>query len=360
MRNSIIILLLLLLTAACGDRPGGVPSRGKMERILYDYHKAQAIMNVGVEDRSLNAEECMLYVLNKHGMNSEMFDSAMIWYCEHPDQLQKIYQHLEERLKAEDEEMQAKVGTSNMSSIYSEGGDTTNLWTGAPLIVLRPENLQCVEQFTLKADSSYHKNDRFIFNADTKFVKEDQSLRSILYMCLSIKTADGKTYSQVNETRVSTIQRIDLSQSTDEEIKEVSGYFYYKADKTAKSICVINGISLVRMHIEEKVDTTANDSTAADSIDIDNQPRMQVSPDIPSVELSEDVPERTTKPAAPAQRRNEVEDIRLRRAPSNPSAPMPTQRRQSVQKGRGQNTQPQPMRRQQPRQQLQVAPANRR
>ena len=358
MRNAIIVILMLLLTAACDNRPGGVPSKGKMERILYDYHKAQAIMNMGVDHRSLNGEECMLYVLEKHHLTSELFDSAMIWYCEHPDQLQKIYQNLEKRLKAEDEEMQATVGTSNMSSIYDEGGDTTNLWSGAPLIVLRPENTQCVEQFTLKADSSYRKNDRFIFNADVKFVKEDQSIRSILYMCLTIHTADGKTFSQINETRMSNIQRIDLSQSTDQDIKEISGYFYYKAEQAAKSLCVINGISLVRMHIEEKVDTTATDSTAADSIVIDNQPQMQENPDIPSVELSEKVPERTNAPKPAGTRRNEVEDIRLQRAPSNPSAPMPTQRRQSVQKGR--NTQPQPMRRQQPRQQLQIAPANRR
>ena len=212
--------------AACGGKPSGVPSKSRMRKILYDYHKAQAMVGSTNEGEYINSEKLLLSVLDKHGMDSEMFDSAMVWYCENPDQLQDIYKDLEKQLKAEDEELQAKVGSSEMTSIYSEG-DTANIWTGAKLIVLRPQPLMCLEQFKLKADSSYHHNDHFILNADVKFIKEDRSAGTTLYMSMTIKTKDGMTYSQICEPRGSSIQRIDISQASEEDISEINGFFYY-------------------------------------------------------------------------------------------------------------------------------------
>ena len=341
------------MLVACGDRPKGVPSKGKMKQILYDYHKAQAMVGTTDEGEYINSEKLLLSVLDKHGIDSEMFDSAMIWYCENPDQLRSIYQDIEKRLKAEDEEMQATVGSSEMTSIYSEG-DTTNIWTGAPLIVLRPQPLLCQERFSLKADTSYHKTDHFILNADVKFIKEDKSASSILYMALSIKTKDGKVYSQTTEPRGNSIQRIDITQASDEEISEISGFFYFKSDNHSetKSMCVINGISLIRMHIQEATDTTATDTTAVDSSDVVTEgPRqMDESPRIPTIEISDSVPTGSSKPTTPVQRRNEVEDIKIRRAPENTQPTTPVQRRQSIQQGRQnqQNQQNRQQRRPQP------------
>ena len=356
MRLAFFTFVLSCLLAACGGRPSGVPSKGKMRRILYDYHKAQAMAGTTDQGEYINSEKLLLSVLDKHGIDSEMFDSAMIWYCENPDQLRAIYQDIEKQLKAEDEEIQARVGSSEMTSIYSEG-DTTNIWTGAPLIVLRPQPLLCLERFTLKADSSYHRTDHFILNADVKFIKEDKSAGSILYMGMTIRTKDGKTYSQTCEPRGNSIQRIDISQASDEDISDISGFFYFKGDDSrTKSMCVINGISLVRMHIKEVADTTAVDTTATDTLASDEPGRFEESPAIPSVELSDSAPSGSTlKPRQPVDRKNEVEDIKIRRAPEI-DLPQPAQRRQSIQQGR-QNPQS-PQQRQQVRPQPGRRPAS--
>ena len=356
------MMLMLLLSSSCGDRPDGVPSRGRMERILYDYHKAQAIVAMTADGEYINGEKVLLSVLDKHGLDSEMFDSAMVYYTEHSDQLLKIYQNIDKRLKAEDEEMQARVGSSEMTSVYS-AGDTTNLWNGAALIVLRPQPLHCLEQFTLKADTSYHASDHFILNADIKFIKEDKSTSSILYMSLSMTTKDGKTYSQICEPRGNSIQRLELSQAGEEQIKEVSGFFYFKGEDnpTTKSMCIVNGISLIRMHIPEVTDSVAADSTATDSTVVDtNTERREENPSIPSVTLSDSVPSGRNLPVAPSNRKNEVEDIKIRRAPVNQLRPAPGQRRQSIQQGRGQNGTTGPVGSRPNRQRLQVAPQNQR
>lgn len=328
----------LIFLSSCDSRPGGIPSSGKMERLLYDYHKTQASLEVASLESSTENEKYMLAVLDKYGLDSEMFDSAMVWYNAHPDKLRAIYRNIEARLKAEDDELQAQVGTSEMTAIYDAGGDTTNLWTGVSLITLRPDKLQNLEKFTLKADTSYHKKDRFILNADIKLIKEDRNSIGYVIMSLSIRTKEGKVYSQTSQTSTSNIERVEISQSSDSEISEVSGFFYYKSDNKTKSLCVITGISLIRMHIpEEPADTTSLDSLVIDSLE-DNKPRMRDEyPDIPTVDISDSVP--TSSSGGKKDRKNEVEDIKIRRAPTDQRPQEPQQRRQSVQQSRGQNGQ---------------------
>lgn len=345
MRFSLLISLFLsVMLFACDGRPSGVPSKGKMKRILYDYHKAQAMVGTTDQGEYINSEKLLLSVLDKHGIDSEMFDSAMVWYCENPDQLRSIYLDIEKKLKAEDEELQAKVGSAEMTSIYSEG-DTANIWTGAPLIVLRPQPLLCLERFTLKADTSYHPSDHFILNADVKFIKEDRSAGSTLYMALTLRNKEGKTYSQVIQPRGTSIQRIDISQESEQPITDISGFFYYKSEQAAtKSMCVINGISLIRMHVKETADTLTTDSINADSIITDAPRQQDDSPVIPSVQLSDSAPSGSmTQPRKPVDRKNEVKDINIRRAP-DVKPTVPTQRRQSIQQGR----QAQPQQQRQP------------
>ncbi len=356
----IITLFVAIILCACSGRPDGVPSKGKMQRILYDYHKAQAMVGSTDQGEYINSEKLLLSVLKKHGIDSEMFDSAMVWYCENPDQLQAIYKDLEKQLKAEDEELQAKVGSAEMTSIYSEG-DTSNIWTGQPLIVLRPQPLLCLGRFTLKADSSYHPSDHFILNADVKFIKEDRSAAATLYMALTIRTKDGMTYSQTCQPRGSSIQRIDISQAAQEEISDISGFFYFKAEQQqTKSMCVINGISLIRMHIQEKADTTQTDSINVDTI-VNETPRQnEESPAIPSVVLSDSVPTGSTaQPKKPVDRKNEVKDIKIRRTPEVQQQ-APTQRRQSIQQGRQQNQQGGQNQQRRPQPGRRTSPSNRR
>ncbi len=348
-RIAYILFFTFVMLLSCDSRPGGVPSRGKMEKLLYDYHKAQAAIDVSSTDNSVDNEKYMLGVLAKYGLDSEMFDSAMVWYSSHPDELRIIYKNLEERLKAEDDEMQAHVGTSEMTAIYSEGGDTTNIWSGASLIALRPDRLHNLERFTFKADTSYHKTDMFTLHADVKLIKEDQASDALLTTSLSIRTKNGKVFSQVSQTAANDIQQLTISQSSDSEIEEISGFFYFKGAESTKSVCIINGISLIRMHVPEvKPDTTSTDSLSGDSL-IDEKPRMSEEyQDIPSVELNDSAP---SEGPGRSNRQNEVEQIQIEHAPSQGNRQGQHQRRLPVQQGRqgnnqnGQSVRPIPMRR---------------
>ena len=52
------------------------------------------------------------------------------------------------------------------------------------------------------------------------------------------------------------LQQLTLQTSKDEDIKSVTGFFYYKGKKTTRNLCLIDNISLVRMH-EKAAEPTA-------------------------------------------------------------------------------------------------------
>ena len=78
-----------------------------MENILYDLHKAEAIIeveNLAVkQDSSINKFYEVL--LEKHGISQAQFDSSIVWYTNNPQRFNKIYPRVIKRLEADLEEL---------------------------------------------------------------------------------------------------------------------------------------------------------------------------------------------------------------------------------------------------------------
>ena len=93
--KGIYILLLVVLMVFAGCRPKGVLSSKQMREVLYDLHKADAVLRVaGLET-----------VLEKHGITQAQFDSSLVWYTDHPSRFDKMYPKIEKRCKAEYDEI---------------------------------------------------------------------------------------------------------------------------------------------------------------------------------------------------------------------------------------------------------------
>src|SRR5574344_706727 len=118
------IFMSLLFIVACENRPKGVLSTGKMEDVLYDYHIMQ-------------------------GITEDEFESSVIYYNRHAKELHGIYENIKKRYTAINEEIQLVNGNNDMVAIYATGGDTTNLWSSAKLLILRNKELQNRESFTI-------------------------------------------------------------------------------------------------------------------------------------------------------------------------------------------------------------------
>lgn len=270
-----LVLLLLILFAACDDHPQNVLSRGKMEDVLYDYHIMQGIVNdLPAEEREAKGQDYMNAVFEKHGITEAQFDSSIVYYNRHTKDLHKIYSNLKERYTAVNEEIQLVNGNNDMMAIFSTGGDTTNLWNSAKLLTLRNKELLNKESFTIHADTSFRRRDQFILTLSPVFIKERREDYDInLHVGLSVLYASGKHIGTTRVINNDGTQQLTLQTSKDENIKSITGFFYYKGKKESRNLCLIDNISLIRMHEKEPQKAEVADTVKTDSIVTDTLPK---------------------------------------------------------------------------------------
>lgn len=266
-----LVLLLLILFAACDDHPQNVLSRGKMEDVLYDYHIMQGVVNdLPAEEREAKGQDYMNAVFEKHGITEAQFDSSIVYYNRHTKDLHKIYSNLKERYTAVNEEIQLVNGNNDMMSIFSTGGDTTNLWNSAKLLTLRNKELLNKESFTIHADTSFRRRDQFILTLSPVFIKERREDYDInLHVGMSVLYASGKHIGTTRVINNDGTQQLTLQTNNDEDIKSITGFFYYKGKKESRNLCLIDNISLIRMHEKEPEKVEVADTVKADSIATD-------------------------------------------------------------------------------------------
>lgn len=270
-----LVLLLLILFAACDNHPQNVLSRGKMEDVLYDYHIMQGIVNdLPAEEREAKGQDYMNAVFEKHGITEAQFDSSIVYYNRHTKDLHKIYSNLKERYTAVNEEIQLVNGNNDMMAIFSTGGDTTNLWNSAKLLTLRNKELLNKESFTIHADTSFRRRDQFILTLSPVFIKERREDYDInLHVGLSVLYASGKHIGTTRVINNDGTQQLTLQTSKDEDIKSITGFFYYKGKKESRNLCLIDNISLIRMHEKEPQKAEVADTVKTDSIVTDTLPK---------------------------------------------------------------------------------------
>ncbi|MEE1236085.1 MAG: DUF4296 domain-containing protein, partial [Bacteroidaceae bacterium] len=98
-----------------------------MVKILVDYHLAQGM----AEGNDNEIESRYLYVqavFRKHRITEEQFDKSMVYYCEHAEDLSKIYIQVNKRIEASAAMMGMDTKTQLKYHEMSNEGDTANIW----------------------------------------------------------------------------------------------------------------------------------------------------------------------------------------------------------------------------------------
>jgi hypothetical protein len=311
-----LLALIMLFLIACDDRPKDVLSRGQMENVLYDYHIMQGIIDeLPSEEREDKAQDYINAVFEKHGITEAQFDSSIVYYNRHAKDLHKIYTNLKKRYTEINDEIQLVNGNNDMMAIFSTGGDTTNLWNSSKLLILRNKTLLNKESFTIHADTSFQRQDQFILTISPVFIKEGRDEYGLdLHVGLSVLYTNGKHIGTTRVINGHGIQQLTLQTSKDEDIKSVTGFFYYKGRENSRNLCLIDNISLIRMHQKEPAQVETVDSVKTDSVAKDTM-------SIPAV--------RRLSPEELRQQNKSGERIRIQSAPSvrTPNSIGPRRRR---------------------------------
>lgn len=260
-RSHIYISLALFTTflVSCVKQiPSDVIEPSKMEDIIYDYNLANVMGDELQFNEYYKKELYNKYVFEKHNISSAQFDSSMLWYSKHADELKKIYKNVDSRFSKKSELIASATTNLNVKKHRYISGDTIDIWDKNSLIWLTPSDITNKILFSTKADTSFRANDTYIMEGDYQFLgKGKQNAVVGINLILDNDSVVGRT-KEINLSGPN-ILYFNTNVSP-KKVKNVNGFIYYKGDNKLSGM-LVNNLSLLKIH-SNKPATPANDSTS--------------------------------------------------------------------------------------------------
>ena len=209
MRNKKIswtLLLSVALLAGCGKQiPKDVIRPDKMENILYDYHLTTAMSGNISYNENYKKEALRKYVYEKHHITKAEFDSSMVWYTRHTEDLAKIYTNLGKRFREEKKDIKRLLAMRENKPSMSQPGDTVDVWYNKTLYWLTDAPLSNKITFEIPTDSNFKVKDAFLWSADYIFLSNRQQQ---VTMGFNILFDNDSVSGKVTEVTASGIQSL--------------------------------------------------------------------------------------------------------------------------------------------------------
>ena len=303
MKNVCYVLILLLALAGCKiRRPDSVIPESQMEELLYDYHLAKAMgENLSGEDnykKALYVE----YVFRKYGTTEAAFDSSMVWYTRNTDVLAKIYEKVNIRLKAQQNDINHLVAIRDKKPPVSAPGDSIDVWFLERVACLTdfPQNNKIT--FTIPADANFEEKDALEWQANFHFLKHNlQASSKRPIMAMQIVYTNDSVISSIKKIMRPGIESIRLQTDTLGPIREIRGFIYFEGVTEANML--ISEISLKRYRTKAK---TPEEQAKADSIKR-IKPSAPIKPDTAKMLEPAQAPPRRLNPEELNHRRNNMQ-----------------------------------------------------
>ena len=288
-------LLLACLVGCKVERPKNVLSDAQMENVLYDFHIAKAM---GEEMPSLEGYERALLleaVYRKHGIVKADFDSSMVWFARNPETLSKIYVKVNERLKAQQEEINNLVAIRDNRPKESQPGDSIDVWIWKRIHLLTGMPLDNKLTFTLPSDSNFYDRNTLRWNVRYSFLQETPDSLHAPFMALQVTYDSDTTLNASCYLRRAGMETLTLHADTLGQIKEISGFIYYPMQASASHGLLIDSVSLMRYHATDTLTWNANSAAKEEEMKEKTTPKAAEKP-APKA-LNEQTPQpRTARP----------------------------------------------------------------
>ena len=243
-----LIACLALLTSCGKEIPDEIIQPDKMEKVLYDYH-----LMLSVSENSKNTEKAASknYIFKKHGITPADFDSSMVWYTRESKELMSIYENLNKRFKREYEHTTRLLESrEDFDSRTFVSGDTVDVWIKEKLLWFTKAPLNKQQTFEIKADTTFHEKDAFLWNMDYSFFAEGEAI-----MGLNVVYENDSVIGMTKSVTQSGLQSIYLHTDSAFNIKSLNGFIYVPEIQDKKPNILVHNISLTRYHKMETTDS---------------------------------------------------------------------------------------------------------
>ncbi len=285
-------LLAAALLAGCGKQvPRSVIQRDKMEQILYDYHLGVSMSGNPGSSENYQKEAYKQYVFAKHQVTEAEFDSSMVWYTRHADELAAIYKKLGTRFRDEKKEMQGLLSLRGGKPSVSRPGDTVDLWYDHRLYWLADAPLVRKVAFEIPADSNFMEKDAFRWSATYVFLSEREQ-KAI--MGFSVIFGNDSVAGKVEEITRPGTYALDIRPDSAFAIQSVNGFIYYRDKDSAATVSpgvLVHHLSLMRYHAgADTASVAGNIPAAGEEAKADSVAAAEKADSVPAGEAVDSVP----------------------------------------------------------------------
>lgn len=266
-KQVILLAVGVLLLAACKPEISKEYIQpDEMEDLLYDYYVAQGLPTKtgSKEEIDYGHEYHTSLVLKKYGRTQAELDSSMRYYYINMEELQKIMLNVKKRLSDKALELGASTVEVERFTSQSLSGDTTEVWEGSRQMVLLPQAPYNIQQFSLKADTSYHQGDSFLMTFGNTFLVQSGTKNA--WVVLSVRYENDSIITHhTNISMGTTTLRVPPCKL---KAKELRGYVYMpklQVSDNENDMCVLllDHIQLVRFHNKRFASTPDKETVTA-------------------------------------------------------------------------------------------------
>lgn len=246
-RISWTLLLSAALLAGCGKQiPEDVIQPDKMENILYDYHLTTAMSGDISYNENYKKEALRKFVYEKHRITQAEFDSSMVWYTRHTENLAIIYTNLGKRFRKDKEDVKRLLAMRENKPSMSQPGDTVDVWYNKTLYWLADAPLTDKVTFEIPSDSNFKAKDAFVWSMDYIFLS---NRKQQVTMGFNVLFDNDSVVGKIAQVTASGTQSLFIKPDSAYEIKSINGFIYLEGKDSIKAPgVIIDKISLTRYH----------------------------------------------------------------------------------------------------------------
>ena len=168
--------------AGCGKQiPSDIIQPADMENLLYDYHLGTTLQGELPHTESYKKEAYAAYVFSKHGVTEAEFDSSMVWYSRHGEELAAIYDNLLKRFEADGKQVRKFADRRSGQTSLTLFRDTVDM---PSLYWLSSSELTNKVTFELRADTSFRPHDGMTWEANFLFMPQvELAVEELVQLC---------------------------------------------------------------------------------------------------------------------------------------------------------------------------------
>lgn len=246
-----LLLFCILLNGCKKGLPKGVIKPAKMENVLYDYQVAQTMSGNLSYDDEYKKSLYIDYVFLKHHITQAQFDSSMIWYIREAEELTKIYEQVNKRLKDQQGALNHQIALRDRKPLITAQGDTVDIWYADRLYRLTDYPLSNKLEFYVPSDVNFEVYDAMVWQIRHTLLGK-QSKYAEAVMSLSVCFENDSVISSVKHIKRSGITSIRLKSDSALKIREVRGFVYFNDRNNERASLLLDQISLTRYHETEQ------------------------------------------------------------------------------------------------------------